>query len=341
MGRSIISCCIAACLTVPFLTSDAFAADKPSAAGITIQAKDVPAMPEADLAAKVGRGGLTKQEYDWYLLRFANKSHKQVQALSPEERRKALEEGVDDETLFQASIADGMLNDSYIRSMMASLYRSNATLSSVDPRKFTDEELKAYYDAHPNEFAEPVMNHVKVAKFNSKTEAADFAKKARQSKNPDSLPAWSDLGWIGIGSTAGRLPTEITDKAAKLKQGQMSDPIPDIAVKEINYVFWAVERKEARPVAFEDAKGKVKFALVNQKQKENYAKLLKKMGFEPGKISEEDALFLSALEKGYHRDISVRQRCINNFIYKKKAKREQLLPALKKQFPATILDGAK
>lgn len=344
MGRRFLSLCAAACLTASFPVCDAIAADnKPAgtATPVQVQAKDVPAIPEADLVAKVGRGGLTKKEYDWYLLRFANKSGKSVSSLSPDDRKKALGEGLDDETLFQASIANGILNDTYIRFMMSSLFRSNSTVATIDPRKFTDEELKAFYDANPSQFAEPATNHVKIAKFNSKAEAADFVKKARQTKNPDSLPAWNDLGWIGIGSTSRGIPTEITDKAAKLKPGQISEPIPDIAVKEINYVFWAVERKESRPIPFEEAKGKVKFALIGQKQKENYANLLKKMGFDPKKVSEEDALFLSALEKGYHRDISVRQRCIVTYVSKRKAKQEQLLPELRKQFPTTLLEGAK
>ncbi len=349
MGRSLLPLCAAACLAASFANSDVSAADRKPAAPAApassvanpVQAKDVPEMPEASLVAKVGRGGLTKQEFDWYQLRFANKAKKSVAQLSPEERRKALEEGIDDETLFQASIADGILNDSYTRFSMGSLYRSNKTLAGVDPRKFTDEELKAYYDAHPAEFSEPAANYVRVAKFNSKAEAADFCKKARKAKDPASLQGWLDLEWVSEGAQKAGLPTEITDKAAKLKQGQISDPVMDVMVKEIHYVFWASERKEAKPIPFEEAKGKVKFALVGQKQKDAQSALLKKLGFDPKKVSEEDALFFGALESGLHRDISVRQRCISTYVSKKGSTREQLLPALKKQFPATILEGAK
>ena len=106
-------------------------------------------------------------------------------------------------------------------------------------------------------------------------------------------------------------------------------------------MFFCADQKTAEQIPFDEARGKVKFALTGQKQKENYDSLLKKMGFDAKKISEEDALFLAALNSGVHRDISVRERCISMCISKKKLKREQLLPELRQKYPVTIIDSAK
>ncbi|OGV48450.1 MAG: hypothetical protein A2017_19580 [Lentisphaerae bacterium GWF2_44_16] len=315
--------------------------NKKTSAPAAVVIKEVPQIPQDGLVASVGRGGLTKSEYDFYLLRFANRLRKNVKSLSPEERKNALNEGLDDEILFQAALAEGALNDSYIRFMMSSLFRSNKTLSSIRPDQFKDSELKAYYDAHQKEFSEPAESHIKCAKFNSKARALNFIKTLKQSKTPVSSPEWNDLGWVSEKKQIVEFPTELSKKAANLKKGQISEPLSASFSRDICYVFICAEQKEARLIPYEEAKSKVKFALVNQKQKENYEILLKKMGFDPQKISEEDALFLSALNSGFQRDISVRQYCINSYVAKKKVKREQLLPELKKKYPVKLLETAK
>ena len=180
--------------------------------------KEVPQIPDTGLVAKVGKGGLTKSEYDFYLLRFANKAKKNVKALSSEERKIALNEGIDDELLFQAALEDGALNDSYIRFMMSSMFRSNQTAGNIRPDQFTDAQLKAYYDAHPGEFCSPSENTVKGAKFNSAAGAADFIKKVKKLKDPASAPDWNDLGCFTEGKTAAGLPAEICAKVVKLKK---------------------------------------------------------------------------------------------------------------------------
>lgn len=315
--------------------------NKKTSAPAAVVIKEVPQIPQDGLVASVGRGGLTKSEYDFYLLKFANRLRKNVKSLSPEEKKNALNEGLDDEILFQAALAEGALNDSYIRFMMSSLFRSSKTLSSIRPDQFKDFELKAYYDAHQKEFSEPAESHIKCAKFNSKTSALNFIKTLKQSKTPASSPEWKDLGCLSEKKPLVELPTELNNKVAKLKKGQISEPLSPSFSKDICYVFICVDQKEARLIPYDEAKSKVKFALVNQKQKENYEILLKKMGFDPQKISENDALFLGALNNGLHRDISVRQRCINTYVAKKKLKREELLSELKKKYPVKLLETAK
>lgn len=338
---------LTALLFIPFITSaqqggkNNSLSNKNTANPAPVVIKEVPQIPSNELVAIIGQGGLTKSEYDFYLLRLANRSGKNVKSLSAEERKNALNEGLDDEILFQAALSEGALNDSYIRFMMSSLFRSKETVSPIRPDQFKDTELRAYYDAHQKEFAEPAESHIKGAKFNSKANASNFIKTLKQSKDPASSPELNDLGWVSEGKQMVELPAELSNKVAKLKKGQISEPLSASFSKDICYVFICTEQKEARLVPYEEAKGKIKFALLNQKQKENYEILLKKMGFDPQKISEEDALFLSALNRGLHRDISVRQRCINTYVAKKKAKREQLLPELKKKYPVKLLEGAK
>lgn len=302
--------------------------------------KEIPQIPDAGLVAKVGKGGLTKGEYDFYLLRFANKSRKTVSSLNAEERKTALNDGLDDEILFQAALEEGALNEKYVRFMMSSLFRSKQTLSDIRPDQFTDSDLKSYYDAHTSEFSTPAGRHMKGVKFDSAASASDFIKKMKKSKDPASAPEWVDFGVIAEGKNIVEVTSEVSEKALKLKKGQISEPLTG-RLPTPCFVFFCVDQKIGTPLPFEEVKGKVKFALVGQKQKENYDNLLKKMGFDPKKISEDDALFLSALNNGMHRDISVRQYCINAYIGKQKSKREQLLPELKKKYPVTLIESAK
>lgn len=308
-------------------------------AGVVI--KEVPQIPTEGLVAKVGKGGLTKSEYDFYLLRFANKAGKKVKSLSDEERKTALNNGIDDELVFQDALAEGALNDQYIRFMMTSLFKSKQTVANINPEKFTDEDLKAYYDAHLKEFSTPSEKHIKGARFNSTASAADFIKKLKTAKEPAALPEWTDFGWLAEGKQIVELPSAVSAKVLKLKKGQISEPIQERASSDVCFVFLCSEQKEPVQLSFEEAKGKVKFALVDQKQKENYEALLKKMGFDPKKISEADALFLSALNNGFYREITVRERCISNYLYKKNQKTEQLVPELRKKYPVTIIEDAR
>jgi len=300
--------------------------------------KEIPQIPETDLVAKVGKGGLTKKEYDFYLLRCANRSRKTVQSLTEEERKSALDEGIDDEILFQAALAEGALNDSYIRFMMGSLYKSSRTVANLNPNQLTEEELKAYYDAHKNEFRTPKENLIKGAKFESSEGATNFIKRLKKSKNPASDSEWKDLGWFTEGKVAAMLMQEVCDMAIKLKKGQVSKPIQDPAMKTIFYVFYCVDEKPGMQLDFGEVSSKIKFLCLDQKQKENYDQLLKEMGFDPKKISADDAIFLAALKNGFYREHSVRERCINTYISKKKQTREKLLPKLRKKYPATIIE---
>lgn len=300
--------------------------------------KEIPQIAETDLVAKVGKGGITRKEYDFYQLRFANKARKNVKTLSAEDKKSALNSAIDDEILFQAALAEGALNDKYIRFMMGSLYKSNKTVATLDPRKITEEEMKAYYDAHKSEFHTPREVLIKGAKFESAEGAANFIKTLKKSKSPASDSEWKDLGWFTEGKVAARLMQEVCDMAVQLKKGQISKPIQDPGLKTIYYVFYCVDEKPGMPLDFGDVSSKIKFLVLDQKQKANYADLLKKMGFDPKKVSEEDALFLGALQAGIWREHSVREYSINAYTMKKKQSKEQLLPQLRKKYPVTILE---
>jgi hypothetical protein len=317
--------------------------------GSALVIKETPQIPTDGLAAKVGKGGVTQSEYDFYLLRLSRKLKKTVQTLTPEERKAALNEGIDDELLFQAALDGGMLNDSYVRSMMVSVFKSKNTTETINPQKFTDAELQAYYDANKKEFCAPAEALVKGAKFPSKTEAEDFIKKARQMKDPGSAKDWQNLGWFTEGKVAAGLPQEICDKVVKLKKGQLSDSFPLSRAGGMTYVFLCEDQKAAQQLPFDEVRGKVKFALVNQKQKEglsalkqkeNPEALARKYGADPKKLSEDDTMFLSALNSGVQRDITIRPYCINAYVMRKGGDKARLASELKSKYPVTIT-GAK
>ncbi|OGV49590.1 MAG: hypothetical protein A2X49_06420 [Lentisphaerae bacterium GWF2_52_8] len=302
--------------------------------------KDIPQGPMKNLLIKVGPGGISKDELDFYYLRFANKAGKTPDTLSPEEKKKAGEEGINDETLFQAALAEGAFNDNYIQSLIISQYKSSETNSKIDPKSFTEAELEAHYKAHPEEFSEPATNHLKSLKLDGTQQ--DNEKKIKLAKTkPDSIQEWSDLGWMDKEkfTSMGFYPA-VAEKLIKIKTGQCSEPI-DFMRGTPKLLFYSVEAKESTPIPYEQAKGKVKFSLVSQKQKELTSGLMQKLAQTYKGASEDELLLRAGLASGCQRYISTRQYVINWFLAKKKATREQLLPELKKKYPASTVSPAK
>lgn len=298
--------------------------------------KDIPQGQLDNLMVKVGAGGVTKADYDFFLLKAANKSGKQVGALSGDEKKAALFSSIDEELLFQGAMAEGALRDEYICWMILGTYKSGKTTAKIDPSSFTDTELENYYKAHPEKFSKPAQVNVKGLKFTNATEQEVQNKLKQATANPESIKDWVDIGWIKEGNAAGGLPLEITNPLTKLKKGQNSGIVND-KTSGWKFIFLVTDRIEPELIPFAEAKGKVKFELAGAKQEEMKKRLVEQQSKGQKGISEDEILLNSALQNGAQRELQTRRYIVEWYISKKKMPREQLLQDLKKKFKIDIL----
>ncbi|MFH1022012.1 MAG: peptidylprolyl isomerase [Planctomycetota bacterium] len=308
----------------------AFAASAPSS---------VPAPPPPpDRVVKVGPGGIGKAELDRYLLKRANRLNRAVGDLTPEERRQVLAEAIDDETVFQAALADGMLNDAYIRSRIVGEFRSSRTTAKIEPRSFSDEELEKYYDAHPEEFTDPAEVDVEICEFPLGTTEAEA--EAGRTK-PESL-AWRSGGWVKKGDNALFAVMGLAE-VIELPAGGVTKVLKNGG----RFVLARVrERKDPVRKPFAECRARARFLLIGEKQQGLDAGLRKELAGAEGAGSDEENLFRAALAAGVARNPLIRLRIINDYLaklgvnptLKETKKREDVLPDLRKRFPAEILD---
>ncbi|MBA2319982.1 MAG: peptidyl-prolyl cis-trans isomerase [Deltaproteobacteria bacterium] len=81
--------------------------------------------------------------------------------LSAEHRRIVLARLAEDEALFQEAARQGLHRDPKVRKTMINLLMRQEVYSKVKAADFTDEEMKAYFDAHRAEFVVPEKVHIK------------------------------------------------------------------------------------------------------------------------------------------------------------------------------------
>ncbi len=170
------------------------------------------------------------------------------------------------------------------------LVRTVAARVAISP-----DEVKAYYDAHPDEFqrSEQVRcSQITVAK-REEAEAlavqlrrgADFAAVAREQSMTDDKVRGGDLGWFG----KGRMPPAFEKACFELRRGRVSE------VVETEYgfhLFKLVDRREARRLPLPDVEARIELNLRRQRVAEAQKALVEKLRAEVGV-----QLFEAELEK--------------------------------------------
>ncbi len=302
----------------------------------TYTKKEIPQGKLENLVAKVGPGGITKADYDFYLLKLANKSRKTVEALSDEERKAALNVGIDDELVFQSALADGALKDEYTCWTIIEEYKSQNVTAKIDPQSFTEDELRAFYKSRPDIFKTPPTVQARGLKLGSVSdqEAAKIQKQV--AAKPDSRNDWIDLGWFKEGDSPGGMPPAMTAQIFKLKKGQVSAVISEKYTGD-KFIFQVTDRKEPELPPFEDVKGKVRFEYIAVKSAELKKGMAGSLPKGEKGVSEEQAILDTAISEGYHRNLIIRNRIIQYYLAKKKMKIEQLAPELRKKYKVEII----
>ena len=143
-----------------------------------------------------------------------------------------------------------------------------------------EKELKDYYKKHKQDYLSPNQYNLRLIRVNSKKEAqeileelkagGDFAFLAKKKSIAESAKKGGAIGW----HSENRLPTKIREVVKELKPGEFSPIIED--GRHYSIVFLE-EKKEGKPIPFEEVKEKVKKQLWQQKFNTLLNKYLKQL----------------------------------------------------------------
>lgn len=235
----------------------------------------------AEIVAKVGSGGITAME----LARaVASTPPANGQTHSLEERKAILEELITEEVLFQEAARKGLHRDPKIRRILINLLLRDEVYSQVDATDFDDAELRAYFEAHREEFViqERIQLwriFIKTGPQRSEAEALALAAelRARLEGNAESFadlalqysedPFQRRGGDVGFITAEGRpgLDPLVVSTAFQLPEDVVSQPF--VAGGGVNLVY-VPERRERVERGFEQMKGAVLRKLKNERYDE-------------------------------------------------------------------------
>ncbi|MFZ5862757.1 MAG: peptidylprolyl isomerase [Nitrospirota bacterium] len=177
----------------------------------------------------------------------------QERVATVEGREALLDDLILREVLLQESKRAGVEKDPEVKRQLEDLRRQvlvQATLKKVADADVTDEKVKAYYEAHKDEFRQVRASHILVeteeqAKDAKKrvTEGGDFATVAKElSTDPSAKENGGDLGFF----QKDQMVKPFAERAFALKADEISDPVKT----EFGYhIIKVMETKDA--VAFD------------------------------------------------------------------------------------------
>ncbi len=120
----------------------------------------------------------------------------------------------------------------------------------VHPEGITEKELRDYYDAHREEFREPLKVHVR------SLGQAFFTRGVGEIRSdPTSEGAWRDGGWIEFGKTVEPFEESTLRPLFDMTAGGVSQLLKD--KDGVAYLLWVIERKESAIPSYKEARPKV------------------------------------------------------------------------------------
>jgi parvulin-like peptidyl-prolyl isomerase len=206
------------------------------------------------------------------------------QSLSLTERKDILDTLITEEALWQEATRRGLYKDPKVRKIMVNLLLREQVYSQVKGTDFTEEDLKTYFEEHPDEFMVPEKVQVKriyLAVDQKRTQeqaltlAGDLYKqlRARPDKFRDLAQENSedpyrrrggDLGYVAREGKPG-IPEDVVARAFELDVGQLTEPF--VAGGGVN-ILLLVNRRARIERPFSQMKGSVVRKLKNSSYKD-------------------------------------------------------------------------
>jgi parvulin-like peptidyl-prolyl isomerase len=209
------------------------------------------------------------------------KSPADGKAYTAEEKREVLEQAITDELLFQEAMRRGLFYDPKVRRILANALLKTDVFDAVKTEDFTPDQVRAYYEAHKEEFVVPAKTQVKrlllaitperdqaateklardlIAKIKADPEA--FTEIANEFSTDPFARRGGDLGYLSEEGKAG-VPPEIVTRALGMGVGEISEPF--LFDGGVNVVF-VPNKRERLERTFEQMENSVLRKMKNEK----------------------------------------------------------------------------
>jgi peptidyl-prolyl cis-trans isomerase C len=197
------------------------------------------------------------------------------ESITGSEIREILDHWVTTELLYQKAIQEGLDRDPEVvevlhqmqRQLLADEYRQRELRNRV---RVTNEEIRAHYDAHINQYTQEV--HLRHIVLDSPEEAeavlvelrkgADFRASARKHSVDASSAGGGDLGYLGKGSMNPAFEPTVFEMAPNEVRGPIASSFGFHIVQVVR------RRKAAEPVSFEVARDEILQTLLLEKKQD-------------------------------------------------------------------------
>ncbi len=157
-------------------------------------------------------------------------------------KQEVLDELLEETLLYQEALRQGIDRDPKIRKMMVNTLLKRDVYGTLDPNAITEDELRAYFDEHKDEFVVPEKVQIKrilikVTDENARDEARKLAEdlRAQIQENPSKFKSLAqqhskgpyarrggDLGFVSAKGKPG-IDQAVIDAAFKLQKGEVSE----------------------------------------------------------------------------------------------------------------------
>ena len=266
------------------------------------------AADSAKVVARVGETEITQQQVDQVIQQLP-----QEQAAffkTPAGQEKVVEELVNRELLFlwgesqkvdtQEGFAEALAR------LRSNLVRDFAVKTIIADVTATDEEVKAFYEANPNQFAIPERIRARHILVEDEETAKKILQELRDgkafedaAKEYSTCPSKEDGGNLGFFGK-GQMVPEFETAAFALETGSMSEPVKS----QFGWHIIRVEEKQPSSVVpLEDVAGEIKTMLTQKKQQEAFYQKLADLQKEyPVEILKEEAPEAEKVEEAPEQD---------------------------------------
>lgn len=232
---------------------------------------------EEQILAEVGDQKITLKDFQEMVLQYEKSKSFQgkLLALTPEGKKKILEEMIKNNLFYQAARDGGITlkeeTEKEIELMRRQLLIRRYIEQELQKKPITDDDLKGYYDKHREEFTIPEqrkLTHV-VVKMEQEAEkiareikaGKDFGSLAEQYNTDGTKKKKGDLGWV----KKGVMVKEFENVAFQLKKGEISN----IVKTKFGYHIIKVEDiKPQEQKKYEDVREEIRRKIRGERLKE-------------------------------------------------------------------------
>jgi len=205
--------------------------------------------------------------------RVAKRMRPRAGAITDEFKQEVMDELVNETLLYQEALRQGIDRDPKIRKMMVNTLLKRDVYGTLDPDAITEDELRAYFDEHKDDFVVPEKVQIKrilikVSESRPREDARVLAEDLAQqvADNPTAFKALAqensqgpyarrggDLGFVGQKGQPG-IDQALIDAAFEMEKGEVSEAIETDDGFNVLYV---PNRRERVERTFEQMRGSV------------------------------------------------------------------------------------